>query len=370
MDWIKRNLYFVIGSVVAVVLMGLAGFYLWTKYDLNNQIMTKLNEMYAELGRLNSEVPHPGSGTIDNVQEAKKQQQQLVQLNQRVREHFQRIAPIPDSAKVSSQEFSTALSRTVDQLQRDATNASVTLPADYSFSFAMQRRRVTFAPGSLEPLSIQLGEVKAICDILFAAKINSLDCIRRERVSTDDSQGPQTDYLDQKSTTNELAVVAPYELAFRCFSSELASVLAGFAASPNSLVVKTLNVEPAPSAMSDATMQPFAAAPVAPVYAPPPRQFTPGGAEGGMEAAMMRRRYGLRGPGGEPGGAAAGGIPLRMPGAAPGYTPPPVAPAYPATGTAPAASAAAKGGLPTVLDEKQLRITMLVQVVKLLPPAK
>jgi hypothetical protein len=368
MDWIKRNLYFVIGSVVAVVLMGLAGFYLWTKYDLNTQIMTKLNELYAELGRLNSEVPHPGSGTVDNIQEAKKQQQQLAQLNQRVREYFQRIPAIPDTPKVSSQEFSTALSRTIDQLQKGATNASVTLPADYSFSFAMQRRRVTFAQGSLEPLSVQLGEVKAICDVLFAAKINSLDNIRRERVSTDDSQGPQTDYLDQKSVTNELAVVAPYELDFRCFSSELAGVLAGFASSSNSLMVKTLNVEPAPSSTSDPNLQPFGGAvPVAPVYAPPPRPLMPGGAEGGMEAAMMRRRYGLRGPGGEGGGAAAGGIPLRMPGTAPAYTPPPVAPAYT---TPAAAAAAAKGGLPTVLDEKQLRITMLVQVVKLLPPAK
>ena len=75
---------------------------------------------------------------------------------------------------------------------------------------------------------MQLGEVKGICEVLFEAKVNSLDNLRRERVSADDSKGPQTDYLGEKSVTNELAVLTPYEVTFRCFSSELAAVLAGF----------------------------------------------------------------------------------------------------------------------------------------------
>ena len=74
-----------------------------------------------------------------------------------------------------------------------------------------------------------MAEVKAICAVLFQAKINSLDNIRRERVSEDDLKGPQTDYLPDKSVTNELAVLSPYEVSFRCFSPELAAVLAGFA---------------------------------------------------------------------------------------------------------------------------------------------
>ena len=120
-------------------------------------------------------------------------------------------------------------------MQRDATKASVALPPKdsdgqtYSFSFAAQRESLAYAPGSLEPLSVQLAEVKAICAVLFQAKVNSLDNIRRERVSEDDLKGPQTDYLPEKSVTNELAVLSPYEVTFRCFSSELAAVLAGFA---------------------------------------------------------------------------------------------------------------------------------------------
>ena len=39
MDWIKRNLYFVIGSLAALVLMGLAGYYLYSKWQLNNEVL-------------------------------------------------------------------------------------------------------------------------------------------------------------------------------------------------------------------------------------------------------------------------------------------------------------------------------------------
>src|SRR5207253_2234242 len=102
----------------------------------------------------------------------------------------------------------------------------------------------------------QLGEIKAICEVLCQAKINSLDNIRRERVSTDDATGPQSEYLAERSTTNALAVISPYELTFRCFSPELASVLAGFASSPLGLLVKSINVEAAPAGAAETPATP------------------------------------------------------------------------------------------------------------------
>ena len=60
MDWIKRNLYFLIGSLVALALMGLAGWYLYSKWQLNNDILGKLDEQYAELKRLNRAEPPSG----------------------------------------------------------------------------------------------------------------------------------------------------------------------------------------------------------------------------------------------------------------------------------------------------------------------
>ena len=368
MSWIKRNLYFVIGSVVALVLMGLAGWFLYSKWSLNNEILTSLNTDYEELRRLNSQKPHPGNDKIDNIKAAKEKQQQLATFIGSTRRYFLPVPRIPspeDAPKVTDRDFSAALSRTVDQLQKDATNASIILPANYNFSFEAEKQRVSFATASLEPLATQLGEVKAICDVLIQAKINSLDNLRRERSCAEDSGGLQTDYLTEKTTTNELAMLTPYEVTFRCFSTELGAVLAGFGSSPHGFVVKTINVEPAPAS---ATPEPLLAQPVATTYvnpyvaAPPPTAD----AESANARARMMARYGLSGRYGGGRGAGAGdlgGVPLREPG-----TPAPQ-PAYTYQPQAYAPTpAASKGGLPTVLDEKQLKVTINLVLVKLLPP--
>jgi hypothetical protein len=354
MDWIKRNLYFLIGSLVALALMGLAGWYLYSKWQLNNDILGQLDEQYAKLKRLGEQTPHPGYGNVDNVDAAKKQDQQLRAYIQKAQQFYQRCPPIPvpEGAKLTSQEFSSALSRTLDQLQRDATKASVTLPPKdstgqpYSFSFAAQSKSLAYASGSLEPLSVQLSEVKAICTVLFDAKVNALEYIRRERVSDDDSKGPQTDYLPEKSVTNELAVMSPYEVRFLCFSSELAATLAGFASAPCGLMVKSINVESAPivAPVVDPNATPGM---ILPAYAPPVGQPTM------RPEDMLARRYGMRGPGGgrlDP--RAMMPRPMPVPQAAP----------------PPAPTPANRGGLPLALDEKQLKITLMLNAVKLIPP--
>ena len=72
MDWVKRNLYFLIGGTVSLVLMGLAGYYLSSTWQLTGEIREKLNAEYAELQRLNRENPHPGDKKVNNVQAAKE----------------------------------------------------------------------------------------------------------------------------------------------------------------------------------------------------------------------------------------------------------------------------------------------------------
>ena len=216
---------------------------------------------------------------------------------------------------------------------------------------------MSFAAGSLQPLAVQLGEIRAIADVLFEAKINSLERIRRERVSTDDANGSQSNYLIDRSTTNELAVLTPYELTFNCFSTELAAVLAGFASSSNGFLVKNFNVEPAP-AQSQMEVAPAAQTQVAaPQYRPPPPRTATD-----MDAAM-RARYGLDGSrsSGDRYNSAgpSGGIPLRYP-SQPAYTPPPAYQPQPGAATG-------HGGLSTVLDERLLRITMNLLVVKVNP---
>jgi hypothetical protein len=198
--------------------------------------------------------------------------------------------------------FRAALHRTIDQLQREADAANVMLPPQEYFSFGAEFPLVNFAPGSLNALPTQLGEVKTISEILFAARVNALDGVQRIRMSDDDATGSPGDYMDDQSVTNDLAVITPYTVVFRAFSPEIAKVLSGFALSPNCFVVKGINVQPAGD-------MPAAAAATAPTMS------------------------GYRGM---------------------------YAPTTPQVVTG-------KGGLQTVLNEQLLRVTVEVELVKLLP---
>jgi hypothetical protein len=366
MDWIKRNLYFLIGAVVALALMGVAGWFLYSKWELNNSVWSQLEGDYGTLTTLNEQNPHPGFGKIDNIALAKQQRQQLLGVIDQVRAKFRPIPPIPNIDPVTDSDFSAALSRTVSELQNRATNANVIVPNNYHFSFEAQYSRVIFASNSLATLAYQLGDVKALADILIGAQINYLDGIRRQRVSADDNSGPQTDYTDRKGETNDLAILTPYEVSFRCFSSELASVLAAFGSSPYGLIVKAINVEPAPLSVEEQLQQALPTA--AYLTQPGGNPYSRYGLGGGGNPYS---RYGLGGAGGNPYsryGLGAGGNPYSRYGGGSPYG----ANAQPATPLrlvtphhAASHTAASHTVLKTVLDEKQLKVTLAVSVLRL-----
>jgi hypothetical protein len=298
MIWIKRNLFFVIGGVLALGLLGAAGFYDYASWERNSAAFDKLNEVYNTLRQLTNQKPSPGNDKINNIEAARQQEAKLRDWIRQARGSFQPVAPVPNptNGPISNELFADALHRTIDQLQHAAANAGVSVLPQYSFSFEAQRSRVKFASGSLGPLAAQLGEVKAISEVLFAARVNQLDAIQRVRVSDDDLSGPQTDYLADNAVTGELEALTPYTVTFRAFSPEIAKTLAGFASSPNGFIVKNISVQPA-------------------------------------GAALMEMSPGMGAP-----------PPAPMPVALPG-----------------------KGGLQTVLQEQLLRVTIEVEIVKLLP---
>ena len=312
MGWIKRNLWFVISGAVALGLLGAGGFYIYKDWTRNSDAAGKLDEIYGTLNNLQQQKPAPGNDKIDNTRLAREQHQQLRAWVQTAGKFFQPIPAIP-AGNVTSEAFAGALRRTVDTLQHEAEYASVTLPPKYDFSFSAQRPLVKFAAGSLEPLAVQLGEVKAIAETIFSARVNDLDSIQRVRVSDDDNAGPVGDYIDQHSITNDLAVITPYVVTFRCFTPELARVIGAFAAASNTFLVKAINIQPAGAATA-----------------------SPGDMAAGMPPGMLPP----------------GGLPGRMQGEfgfMPGPAPTPVPTTQPTTG---------KGGLPTVLKEQLLRVTV------------
>lgn len=303
MGWIKRNLYFVIGSVAAIALLALGGLYTFGAWSHNSASSEKLGDIYQTLQKLQRQTPSPGNDKINNTTIAREQAKKVQAWISGAENYFHPVQPIP-SGTVTSESLASALRRTIDLLQREADANSVALPPKYDFSFSAQRQLVKFAPGSLDPLAAQLGEVKAVSKVLFSSRINALEGIQRVRISEDDLKGAQGDYLNAQPVTNGMAVMTPYVVTFRGFSPELAAVICAFANSSNAFLVKSINVQPA--------------------------------------------------------GAATGTEGNPPPGMAPGRFNPGV-PQQPAAG---------RGGLPTVLKEQLLRVTMEVEIVKLLPKTK
>jgi hypothetical protein len=247
MAWIKRNLFFVIASIVAFLLIGAGGWYFYSAYSAEGQSSDKIAMDYDTLHQLNQQNPHPGKpgGTNDNVQAAKDQRASLRAWIDTTRPYFQPVKPMANLAN-----FPTELDNSVLQLKSLARQNGVSIPTGYYFTFLAQKNMLAIPRDILPQLAARLGEVKIICGILFDAKINNLESIRREVISTDDTNGP--DYLspDERTTATPLAELTPYEVTFDCFSGELASVLGNFAASPYGLVVKSMQVTPAEGAAS------------------------------------------------------------------------------------------------------------------------
>ena len=246
MNWLKRNLFFVIGVAVAVALIGAAVFYVFKSMARNNAAFDHLQQLYQAMQQAASSKPSPGNDKINNTQAAHEQTQQLQQWIQKSKAYFQPIVPIPDSANgLSDAAFSMALHSNITVLQNEAANANVTLPPQYNFSFQAQSDKVRFSPpGSADKLAMQLGEVKAITEIIFGAHVNALEAIQRLRVSDDDTGGQPSDYIDGQPITTDLATLTPYQVTFDGFSDQIADVLTAFATSSSGYIVNTINVQP------------------------------------------------------------------------------------------------------------------------------
>lgn len=324
MGWIKRNLIFVVSALLAFGLLGAAGYYIYLGWSHNADQTQQLEELYAKLAQNAKEPQQPGNAKIDNIKTAKDQDQELRTWIDGAAGAFRPVPPIPQG-EVTSKTYASALGTTIYQLQQEAKDNSVGFPTNYYFSFQVQSSKLTISSG-LGPLAQQLGEVKAIAEVLFAARVNNLDSIQRVRVSDDDvSGGLQSDYTDKVPVTNALAVITPYVVTLQCFTPELAKAISGFATSPNPFFVKSVSVQPANAAGSadnTAGMQPNG-----------PPQFP--GPPGFDRYARMGGRYGPR--------------PM---------APPPPQVTTPTPG---------KGGLQTALKEQLLRVSMEVDIVKLLP---
>jgi hypothetical protein len=351
MNWLKRNLLLALGGVGALLLLGAAGYYLYTQIQKESSVSAQLETQINDWRRLTTRNP---SATQENIQLARAEQVKLADLLKTTQRHF---VPASTRTNIDSATFKSDLETTIARLNQHAQRQGVAVAPGYGYTFDWARRTITFDAAELLPLAHQLAEIEVICELLFEARVHSISRLRRAPVSRRD-QGSNEYLQGIQPVTNAVtrAVVVPYEITFQGFTSELAAVLNSVQRSPHCIVVKLVDVEnsgPAPS-------------PEQPRVTPMPWQPmpTPGPTPRSGED-LMRERYGaapggrdpyggMRGPGGfqdryrQPPGTGVG----------PGGFPP--TQLVPRTGPV-------RRGPETVLDEELLKVRMLVELIRLPP---
>ena len=256
MSWAKRNLYFLVSAIVAVVLLGAAGWYCYSSWQSNSARGEELKAAYDQLKQITGKSPGAGNETVTNIDAAKEQTTQVKARVAEMEKFFTPIAGIPNTNHFEDRALAFAVHETIARMRSAAQSRGVALPLgapEFAFSFTLQAGKVIYEANSGDMLSKQLGEVKFICDTLFSARITALDAVQRERTSDDANPANSglgaNDYTDSASLTNGNVVITPYQVTFECFTTELASVLSSFANQQHSVVVKTVNIQPVDTMM-------------------------------------------------------------------------------------------------------------------------
>jgi len=351
MNWLKRNLILVVGAGVALVLLGAAGYFLFTSYQKDTTVSGELSRAADQITRLNSASP---SVTPENIEAAKTEQERVGAKVKDFRKHF---ASVGAYTNITSADFKFLLANTLNELNTLAESQGVRRPKDFAYTFDTQRGLVVFNPSELLTWTFQLLEIRALCDTIYRARVHSVLRILRPSVSTNDNA--QVVLRGAQAATNSVvgAVTTPYEVTFQGFSSELAAVLEGLARSPQCFLIKNINMEKSPQSGTTGTAG--GAAGMASRYGvaaptPPPANLAnryglnPAASRYGANPAA--NRYGTGGANAEMasrygiGGGAARPIPP------PVYYQP--------------RTSAARRGPETVLDEQLLRFTLRLEAVR------
>ncbi|PAW85418.1 MAG: hypothetical protein B9S33_09890 [Pedosphaera sp. Tous-C6FEB] len=336
MAWIKRNLALVIGIAVSIVMLGGAGFYLVSNYNDDFDRDEELAKLKGELDQLRQDT-FPSEANIGAVQTNVMEVLKFTTEAERI------LASEPP--KPINVSLSVHLPRVIDELRRDATNASVEIPPKYDFTLGEVSKMAGIPRYATEALTLRVAELKTICDVLFKARVRAIESIQRVPAFADEPKGPDL-LLDRVEQTNSLApgvtmTTIPYRVVFRGFSGDLGTVLNTFSGTKDFFVVRQVDVESAVGGVGAGGIA-------------NPNLMNPGMMQPGV--------FGGPGPGAAP---SMGGPGMATPGVAP--NPPPGGVRPPATkgvGGLGALPPVPKSTLVKVLDEQPLRVTLLLDVIK------
>ena len=238
MAWFKRNLLFVVGLLVAFVLLGIGVWYFMAQKSAADEVAVSLQDSASKLDALVQRKPYPNA---DNIKLAKADQLRVAAFKTNI---LQKFVGTGTPEKIDTARFKGLLEDTIARLERAADRSGVKLPStNYSFTFQDVRGKMQLQESKLGVLASQLVDIDNICRELFDAKIHQLISIKRPNMLTNETIG--SEYLTKKPSPNAAAGMTayPYEVVFQSLSTELGMALSGVANSPHMIVVKWVNIE-------------------------------------------------------------------------------------------------------------------------------
>lgn len=334
MHFVKRHLIATVLLLLGVGAIAGGVMYMLDKQskgdEATQQLVLATNQLFAVTGGMGARFPGAGAPVPPTPENVKI----IADNTQMVRDFIAKAKgaivaePLP---RLTPAAFGIHLAQTLNELKTAATDARVTYPTNnFDFSFYEHKGETQFLPYVVPPLVEQLHDIKTISTVLIQSRVAAIEQVERASVSPKETKGAPTYLVDLGAYTNSVAVVAPYRFTVRCLSGALSRALVGLGSAPGFCVVKTVEVEPwDPNAV------------------PAPVGF-PGGVPMGLPGMNPPAI-----PGGLPIPVGVGVRPVGVGVGLPGV-PRPVA-----TNLTPIAR--------TVLDEKLLRVVLVVEISRPLP---
>jgi hypothetical protein len=228
-----------IGLVLSVVLLAVGTVYLARSIYKERRISHALEAATQKLALLARNDP---ALTAQNIEAARNEAARMADFLAQLKEHF---AARSRPKQLDSISFRKYLESTRATRVAEARRAGTELPHDYWFSFDAQKGAMNFDPAALPLLGAQVADIRMLSETAFDAHANRLIWLRRAPIDGHDNPQSQ-DCLASSPLTNTWTTSLPYMLSFDGFSPELAAVLETLNRSGQCLVVSNLTVEPAP----------------------------------------------------------------------------------------------------------------------------
>jgi hypothetical protein len=252
--YLKRHMLILVGLLLALGFVGYG-------YKFMNDAAAgrvKQDEAFETVKSRRKKISNPDNNIKIDKANIGKIQNEVNKLDQLIVESGTVIRAGVEHQAMAGNDFTTHMVSVIKQLNRAAEERQVNLPRDprsksdvqftYYFTFfEVITKENGVSEDKVAELQVQLEDVETIINILLRSRVQSIELIQRNRVTTEDASATRpNDYLDdRKKYTNSVAVVRPYRIKFHCLSGGIAKSLSGFASEELFYVVRKFEVKQA-----------------------------------------------------------------------------------------------------------------------------